>query len=83
VAWIRSAIGWQSGGVTEQFESVGVRDVRVGDTVRFRESVFTVARIDQKFLGMDAMVCLIEDTPARWHAYPAPVDGTLERRLAG
>jgi hypothetical protein len=29
------------------------------------------------------MVCLIEDTPERWHAYPAPADGTLERRRAG
>ena len=69
--------------MSEQFDSVGVGDVRVGDTVRFRESVFTVARIDQKFLGMDAMVCLIEDTPERWHAYPAPVDGLLERRTGG
>lgn len=66
--------------MSEQFETVGVGDVRVGDTVRYREAEFTVARIDPKFLGMDAMVCLIEDTPDRWHAYPAPVDGTLERR---
>jgi hypothetical protein len=66
--------------MTEQFESVGVGDVRIGDVVRYREAVFTVARVDQKFLGMDAMVCLIEDTPERWHAYPAPADGTLERR---
>ena len=66
--------------MSEQFESVGVGDVQVGDVVRFRDAEFTVARIDQKFLGMDAMVCLIEDTPERWHAYPAPVDATLERR---
>ena len=69
--------------MSEAFESVGVGEVLVGDTVRYREAVFTVARIDQKFLGMDAMVCLIEDTPERWHAYPAPIDGTLERRVAG
>jgi hypothetical protein len=68
--------------MSEQFETVGVADVHVGDVVRFRDTVFTVARIDQKFLGMDAMVCLIEDTPQRWHAYPAPADGTLERRRA-
>jgi hypothetical protein len=69
--------------MSEQFETVGVADVQAGDVVRFRDAVFTVARIDQKFLGMDAMVCLIEDTPERWHAYPAPADGTLERRRAG
>ena len=66
--------------MSEAFESVGVGDVRVGDTVRYREAVFTVARIDQKFLGMDAMVCLIEDTPERWHAYPAPLGVEVERR---
>jgi hypothetical protein len=69
--------------MSEQFESVGVGEVQVGDTVRYRDAVFTVARIDPKFLGMDAMVCLIEDTAERWHAYPAPADGTLERRIAG
>lgn len=69
--------------MSEQFESVAVRELQVGDTVRYRDAVFTVARIDQKFLGRDAMVCLIEDTPERWHAYPAPLDATLERRTAG
>lgn len=67
--------------MSEQWEEVAVAAIQVGDVVRYREQVFPVARIDPKFLGMDAMVCLIEDTPDRWHAYPAPADGTLERRL--
>jgi hypothetical protein len=28
--------------------------------------------VDAPFLGRDEMVCFIEDTPERWHAYPAP-----------
>ena len=67
--------------MSEDWEEVAVPAIQVGDVVRYREQVFPVARIDPKFLGMDAMVCLIEDTPERWHAYPAPVDATLERRL--
>ena len=34
-----------------------------------------IARIDSPFLGMDAMVCLIEDEPTRWFAYPGPQGG--------
>jgi hypothetical protein len=66
--------------MSDEWDEVGVEAVQVGDVVRYREQEFAVARIDQKFLGMDAMVCLIEDTPQRWHAYPAPTAGTLERR---
>ena len=60
------------------WETVGTRDVKVGDRVRYREHEFTIARIDEKFLGMDAMVCFIEDEPTRWFAYPAPVEGEVE-----
>ena len=37
---------------------------------------FDVARIQSPFLGQTALVCLIEDSPTRWHAYPVGV--TLE-----
>ena len=33
---------------------------------------------DAPFLGRDEMVCLIEDTPTRWHAYPAVRGGDVE-----
>jgi len=57
---------------------VAVGDVRIGDRVRARGAEFTVARIDHPFLGRDEMVCLIEDTPQRWHAYPAVLGGDVE-----
>ena len=41
-------------------------------------AIVTVARVDKPCLGRDEMVCLIEDTPDRWHAYPAAVGGDLE-----
>jgi hypothetical protein len=65
-------------GARVSWETVGTRDVKVGDRVRYRDHEFTIARIDEKFLGMDAMICFIEDEPTRWFAYPAPVEGEIE-----
>ena len=62
-----------------EWQTVTVDQLGVGDRVRFRGAEFEIARIDQRFLGRDSMVCLIEDTPARWHAYPAPLTGEIER----
>ena len=47
-------------------------DVGPGDRVRYREYEFTIARVDSPFLGVETMVCLIEDEPTRWFAYPGP-----------
>ena len=47
--------------------------------MRARGAEFTIARIDHPFLGRDEMVCLIEDTPVRWHAYPVPRATMVER----
>jgi hypothetical protein len=60
----------------ESWHKVTVADVRPGDRVRHGAREFDVARIQSPFLGQTALVCLIEDTPARWHAYPVGV--TLE-----
>lgn len=58
--------------MAEHWTAAGVDDIRPGDRVRLRSGhEFDVARIDAPFLGIDEMVCFIEDTPARWHAYPA------------
>ena len=57
-----------------------VDDVQAGDVVRYAGQEFTVARVDAPFLGRDEMVCLIEDTPQRWHAYPAQKTDEVERR---
>ena len=52
-----------------------------GVTVRLSSGAeFEVARVDSPFLGMDQMVCLIEDTPTRWHAYPTMRDAEVEIR---
>jgi hypothetical protein len=30
----------------------------------------TVSRVEERFLGRDELICLVEDTPARWLAQP-------------
>ncbi len=55
-----------------------VEEVQAGDVVRYAGQEFTVARVDAPFLGRAEMLCLIEDTPQRWHAYPAALGGDVE-----
>ena len=64
--------------MSDNWETVGALEVEVGDRVRYRGREFTVARIDERFLGRDEMLCFIEDTPEQWHAYPGPVTGEVE-----
>jgi hypothetical protein len=56
--------------MAENWTTTKVDDVQPGDVVRYAGQEFTVARVDAPFLGRDEMVCFIEDTPTRWHAYP-------------
>ena len=65
--------------MASNWNTVPVSELSVGDHVRFRGSEFDIARIDANFLGRTEMVCLIEDTPTRWHAYPAQLVGEIER----
>ena len=58
------------------WQKIVVADVRPGDRVRHGFREFDVARIQSPFLGQTALVCLIEDTPTPWCAYPVGV--TLE-----
>jgi hypothetical protein len=60
----------------EAWTKITVADVVPGDRVRHGTREFDVARIESPFLGQTALVCLIEDTPSRWHAYPMGI--TLE-----
>jgi hypothetical protein len=55
-----------------------VADVVAGDRVRHGTHEFDVARIQSPFLGQTALVCLIEDTPTRWRAYPVGVTMEIE-----
>ena len=73
--------------MTEMTEMAGgwhtttVADLQAGDRVRHGRREFDVARIQSPFLGQTALVCLIEDTPQRWHAYPAVNGGDVEVRV--
>jgi hypothetical protein len=64
--------------MAETWKTTAVEDVNPGDVVRYAGQEFTVARVDAPFLGRDEMVCFIEDTPTRWHAYPAARGGEVE-----
>jgi hypothetical protein len=55
-----------------------VEEVQAGDVLRYAGQEFTVARVDSPFLGRDEMVCFIEDSPTRWHAYPAAKGAEVE-----
>ena len=67
--------------MADTWSTITIDDIRAGDHVRLQSGhEFDVARVDSPFLGMDAMVCLIEDTPTRWHAYPAAKEGEAEVR---
>ncbi len=60
------------------WRTITVDDVVVGDRVRQGTREFDVARIQSPFLGQTALVCLIEDTPTRWRAYPVGVTMEIE-----
>ena len=64
--------------MTDSWTTINVDDLQPGQRVRYAGFEFTVARIDTNFLGRDNMICLIEDTPERWHAYPTVVGGEIE-----
>jgi hypothetical protein len=65
--------------MADEWQSVTIDQLAVGDRVRYRGDEFEIARIDTAFLKIPTMVCLIEDTPQRWHAYPAQRNGEIER----
>ena len=66
--------------MADSWTTIKASEVQPGDVVRYREVEFEVARIDDPFLGLDTMVCLIEDNPDRWNAYPASKDAEVEVR---
>lgn len=55
------------------------REVAPGDRVRLSTGVeLTASRIEERFLGRDQMICLIEDGPSRWFAQPVRTDVEIE-----
>ncbi len=68
----------QTPAMAATWQSIPVPELVPGDRIRFRGTEFDIGRIDPRFLGIDAMVCIIEDTPTRWHAYPAQKTEVVE-----
>ena len=53
--------------------------VRVGDQVRLGTGqIILVSKIEDKFMGIDAMVAFIEDTESRWFKQPVPKGTEVE-----
>jgi len=70
--------------MAEQWTSVPVGEVQVGDRIRHVSgAVLTVSRIEPTFLGRPGMVAFVEDTPERWFKAPVPADGTIEVERPG
>lgn len=54
-------------------------EVKVGDRVRVASGhEALVSHIEPAFMGMDAMVAFIEDTPERWFKMPVPKTAEVE-----
>ena len=63
--------------------SVPVSEVQPGDRVRVSGGQeVLVSRIEPRFMGIDTMVALIEDTPTRWFKMPVPQSGEVEVQRA-
>ena len=69
--------------MADEWLRLTVADVQPGDRVRHATREFDVARIQSPFLGQTTLVCLIEDTPVRWCAYPVGVTMEIEVRRGG
>jgi hypothetical protein len=69
--------------MADTWTTISVDIVKPGDHLRYAGQEFTVTRVDAPFLGREEMVCFIEDTETRWHAYPAARGGEVEVRTAG
>ncbi len=54
-------------------------DVRPGDrVVSPRGEELTVTRIHDRFLGVQDLICLVEETPSRWLAEPLKTDAVVK-----
>jgi hypothetical protein len=70
--------------MAETWKSMPVSDVQVGDRVRLESGAeVLVSRIEPKFMGMDTMVALIEDTSTRWYKQPVVQSAEVEVQRAG
>jgi hypothetical protein len=70
--------------MTPPWASVPAADVKVGDRVRVASGhEALVSQIEPTFMGMDAMIAFIEDTPERWFKMPVPKTADVEVQRPG
>ena len=70
--------------MADNWKSVAVTDVQVGDRVRHPSGTeLTVSRIETSFMGRDGMYAFIEDSPERWYKAPVAKDGTIDVLVPG
>lgn len=65
------------------WRTTGAGQVAPGDRVRVggRDGIeVTVSRVEQPFLGREAMLAFIEDTEQRWLKVPVAADADVEVR---
>jgi hypothetical protein len=64
--------------MAESWQQATASEVAIGDVVRTQNGdVVTVSRIEANFLGNEAMLAFIEDTPERWYKRPARSDAEV------
>ena len=72
------------GGGAPRWSTRPACEVEPGDRVRLRSGAeLTVTRVEEAFLGNEELICLIEDTPARWLAQPVPREAEVDVLIAG
>jgi hypothetical protein len=65
--------------MAESWTTVPATDVRAGDRIRLETGVeMLVSRIEPRFLGLDGLIAVIEDTPARWYKHTLRVAAEVE-----
>ncbi|HEY1636801.1 MAG TPA: glutathione peroxidase [Acidimicrobiales bacterium] len=65
----------------ETWVAVPASDVQPGERVRMPSGEeITATRVARPFMGMDALVALIEDTPDRWFKQPLSADAEIHVR---
>ena len=69
--------------MTDTWKTVLASEVQAGDHIRVPGSgmELDIARVEYPFMGRDAMLAFIEDSPARWFKHPCPVDTEVEVRV--
>jgi hypothetical protein len=70
--------------MAESWKQATASDVAIGDVVRTQNGdVVKVSKIEANFMGNEAMIALIEDTPERWYKRPVRADADVELLVEG